>query len=267
MLQLGPFALRWYGLLIALGFIAAAIVASRLAERWNLSTDKVINSAFVGFIGGILGARLYFVALSWRYFSSHPMEILATWNGGLSIHGGIIFGVLSGLIYARRVGLPILKTMDLTGCAFPIAQAIGRWGNFFNSEAFGLPVDDSFALKLFIPPDCRPAKYITSEYFHPTFLYESVWNLLLFFFLYFYASKKLKHYPAMTFMLYIGLYSVGRLLIEPLRVDSIMADQIPVPIIASALMLLGSIIAGLVLFRFHKQKPPDEQVPLESEPE
>ncbi|MCA9804182.1 MAG: prolipoprotein diacylglyceryl transferase [Cyanobacteria bacterium HKST-UBA02] len=256
--QLGPLTIRWYGLFIALGFVAAVMVATRFARRWQLDQDKVINSSFVGFIGGIAGARLYYVALSWSQFARNPLEMFATWNGGLSIHGGIIFGMISGLTFARLSGLPVLRMMDMAGCAFPIAQCIGRWGNFFNSEAFGLPVDKSFPLALYIPEVSRPPKFATNEFFHPTFLYESVWNLAVFLFVYFFASKKLAGYPGVTFMVYLALYSIGRLLIEPIRTDSIMADTIPVPIIASAAMLILALIAIPALVFYHRKNTPSE---------
>ena len=253
--KLGALTIRWYGVLIALGFLLATAMAHKLAARWGLDHEKVTNGALISFLGGIVGGRLYFVALGWQYFVAHPWEIFATWNGGMSIHGGIIGGFLTGAIYCYFAKLPILRCMDLGGVVTPLAQAVGRWGNFFNSEAFGRPVSDDFPLKLFIPRDCRPMVYANHEYFHPTFLYESIWDLVLFLFLYFSASKKLVKYPGLTFLAYLSIYSIGRLLIEPLRVDSIMAGTWAVPIVASAVSLALSIIFSGVLLWYYKKNP------------
>jgi phosphatidylglycerol:prolipoprotein diacylglycerol transferase len=193
------------------------------------------------------------VALSWPYFLHRPSEILAIWNGGMSIHGGIIGGFLTAAIYSYYARLPALRIIDIGACVTPLAQAVGRWGNFFNSEAFGKPVPDDFPVKLLIDQDARPIQYFNHQYFHPTFLYEGIWNLFVFFFLYYVASKKLSSYPGTLFLLYLALYSIGRLLIEPIRTDSIMAGTIPVPIIASGVTLVGAclLFAGL-LWRYKR---------------
>ncbi|HEY9784713.1 MAG TPA: prolipoprotein diacylglyceryl transferase family protein, partial [Candidatus Obscuribacterales bacterium] len=140
---------------------------------------------------------------------------------------------------------------DLLGSSMPLAQSIGRWGNFFNSEAFGKPVSESFPLRLYIPPENRPSTFSTADFFHPTFLYESVWDLLLFVICYFALADRLRNYPGVTFCLYIGGYSIGRLLIEPLRTDSLMAFGIPAPMLASALMLGIAMVGLLVLLKHH----------------
>jgi len=250
-----PITVRWYGVMIALGFVAATYMAIRLAKRWELDEEQIVNGALISFMGGVLGARLYFVAISWDYFSHHPAEILATWLGGMSIHGGIIGGFLVAAIYCRYAKLPVLRCFDLGGTVIPLAQAIGRWGNFFNSEAFGKPVGNDFPLKLFIPKESRPYFPLSNyEYFHPTFLYECLWNLMIFCLLYFFISKKLAKYPGSTFAAYIALYSIGRLLIEPIRVDSIMAGSTPIPIIASAVSLVASVACLIGLRSFYKRK-------------
>lgn len=251
----GFITLRWYAVMIALGFLSALWVAAPLAKRMQLDYEKVSNGIFVVFIAGIIGARLYYVGLRWDYYCSHLLEIPQTWQGGMSIHGGIIAGVLTGIIYCRLSKLPILTCLDYWSCVMPLAQGIGRWGNFFNSEAYGAPVSSDFPLKLFIPPDARLPLYRDKEYFHPTFLYEFVWDVLLFFFLYFFVSKKLTNYPGLTFAIYLGGYSIGRLLVESIRVDSIQSFMgIPVPIFISALTLAFSLCLGLFLLKYQKQK-------------
>lgn len=249
--KIGDLTVRWYGVMIALGFLAAVFVATRMAKIRGLDPDKILNMCLSCFIGGVIGARLYFVALSWQYFTYHWNEILCTWNGGLSIHGGVLGGIIGGCIYCLRTKLPILICCDIGGTVTVLAQAIGRWGNFFNSEAFGRPVPDTFPLKLFIPEENRPLQYHTHSYFHPTFLYESIWDLGMFALLYFVCWNKLQRFPGMTFMIYIAGYSIGRLLIEPMRTDSIMFMGFPAPILASALSLAVAVCGMLTLYRKH----------------
>ncbi len=249
---LGPLTVRWYGVMIALGFLAATWAASKMAKRWGIGSENLINTALIAFLGGIIGARLYFVALSWHYFSWHTGEILATWNGGLSIHGGLIGGLIAGLIYGKLNKLPVVTYCDIFGTATALGQAIGRWGNFFNSEAFGKPAPLDYPLKLFIPAQSRPIGYENVDYFHPTFLYESLWDLTIFAVLYFFLADKLRPYPGMTFLVYVASYSIGRMLIETLRTDSIMAFNWPVPILACIAALVLS-LGGIVVILLRKR--------------
>jgi len=254
LVHLGPLAIRWYGLAIAGGFLASVYAAVRLARRWGIDSDKIVNGGLVAFIGGIVGARLYFVALSWPYFSLHPWEILATWHGGLSIHGGLAGGLAAGVIYCLWVKLPVLTACDIAGCVIGLGQAIGRWGNFFNNEAFGRPVPLNFPLKLYIPEEFRPLAYQNVEYFHAAFLYEAIWDATVFALLYFLLADRLKDKPGMLFLLYVAGYSTGRLIIEPIRTDSIIAFNIPVPVIASLVLIVVS-LAGLAYLTIRYRSP------------
>lgn len=264
LINFGFLQIRWYGVLIALGFVLAAIMVNRRAREWRLDLEQITNLCLISFIGGIIGGRLYFVALNWSSFWTQPQEIFAMWHGGMSIHGGIIGGFLTAAVYCCYAKLPALRCFDLGGCAIPLAQAVGRWGNFFNSEAFGKPVPNDFPLKLFIPRESKPYQYYSHDYFHPTFLYESIWNILIFLFLYYVAAKRLYKYPGLTFLLYIDLYSLGRLMIEPLRVDSIMAGDTPVPIIASVTGIVLSSVAFLALLFYYKKKGITVPIPVET---
>lgn len=262
--KLGPITIRWYSIMIAFGFLCASHFAGRMAKRVGVDSEKLTNLVLLSFIAGILGARLYFVALKWHDYVGRPQDILATWQGGMSIHGGIIGGFIVGMIYASLNKMPKRQIADIVGAILPLGQAVGRWGNFFNSEAFGGPVPEGFPLAVFIPVGARPAAFINSELFHATFLYESIWDLGIFALIYCYLSKKLVKLPGICFLIYLGLYNIGRLIIEPMRSDSIMAGEIPVPIIASALMLLVSIALMPVLIQYAKKNPP--KVTLEPEP-
>lgn len=251
--KLGPITVRWYGLMFVLGFFAASAMAMRLAKKWNLDTEELLNTAFWGFGGGVIGARLYFVLLNYKHFLSEPLTALMIWTGGLSIHGGLLGGILAGIVYCRVKKLPILVTADLILSAMPLAQAIGRWGNFFNSEAFGRPVGEDFPLKLFIPQESRPWEFKEQKYFQPTFLYESVFDLLLFCLLYFGLAERLRKYPGVLGCLYIIGYSIGRLIIEPMRTDSLLAFGIPAAIVTSTILLAVAAILAAVLVVHHRK--------------
>lgn len=238
--------------MIALGFLSATWTASFLCKRRGIDADSYLNCALASFIGGILGARLYFVALSWPNFAAHPEEIFATWLGGLSIHGGMIGALLTAWIYSRFSKLPLLEACDITGCVVPLAQAIGRWGNFFNSEAFGRPIIADFPLRLYIPPENRPPQFRTDSYFQPTFLYEAVWDVAIFLLLYFFLSDRLAKYPGVTFLTYLLLYSIGRALIEPIRVDSIMVGGYAAPSVVSVGLVIASAIGIAASMAYYK---------------
>ena len=243
--KIGPVTLRWYGMMFAIAFMTASYFASKLAKREGIDQEKLTNLTLICFIAGVLGARLYFVALNWTTpgtgFMYRPAEILATWEGGLSIHGGIIGGFIAFWLYTNKHKLPKARIADICTTVLPLGQAIGRWGNFFNSEAFGVPVPDGFPLAVFIPPHSRPARFQSASLFHATFLYEAIWDFGIFLLLYCYLNKKLRNYPGACAWVYIALYNIGRLMIEPLRTDSIMAGEIPVPIIASIVFLVVSL--------------------------
>lgn len=246
--SLGPVTVRYYGLMIALGTLAAITSATAMAAKRGLDDQKFVNCALSSFVGAIVGARLYYVSLQWQNYIHNLPEIVATWHGGMSLHGGIIGAFIACLIYCKLTKTKFWPFCDIITTSVPLAQSIGRWGNFFNSEAFGKPVPPDFPLRLYIPPDKRPEQYLSSTYFHPTFLYEAVWDLGLFLLLYFVLANRLKNYDGMAFSVYILIYSIGRLLIEPIRSDSIMAGTIPFPIIASAVGLLIGVVGIAVSY-------------------
>lgn len=248
LLSLGPVTIRYYGLMIAMGALAAITTATAMAARRGLDDQKLVNCALSSFVGAIIGARLYYVALQWQNYVNNLPDIVATWHGGMSLHGGIIGAFIGCLIYCKLTKSKFWQFCDVITTSVPLAQSIGRWGNFFNSEAFGKPVGPDFPLKLYIPPDRRPAQFQQDSYFHPTFLYEAVWDLGLFLLLYFILANRLKKYDGMAFSVYITIYSIGRLLIEPIRSDSIMAGTIPFPMIASAVGLAIGLIGMIISY-------------------
>lgn len=205
--------------------------------------------AFWVILSGILGARLYYVLFNLGYFSENLSEILAVWKGGLAIHGALIGGAVAFFIFAWRKKLPRLMYLDIIIPGVILAQAIGRWGNFFNSEAFGRPTN--LPWKLFIPEASRPDELRGSEYFHPTFLYESIWNLAGFGILVIlnrYISSK-PNRAGTVFFAYLIWYSIGRFFIESLRTDSLYAGQLRTAQIASVLFIVMG-IGGLIYTQY-----------------
>lgn len=243
--HLGPLTIRWYGILMATAILVGFWLADREAKYEGLDSEKLLNTGQWAVIAGLVGARIYEVIFNWDYYGQHLAKIPAVWEGGLAIHGGLIAGTLVGLWFARREGLPIRRALDVVAPGLAIGQAIGRWGNFFNEEAFGTPTD--LPWKLYISPPNRPLQYASSDYFHPTFLYESLWDLLVFGAL-LASRRRLGDRPGAVFFLYIGLYSVGRFLIESIRLDSFWVGSFRVPQLASVVGIALAVV-GLYLSR------------------
>ena len=242
-IQLGPLSIRWYGLFTAAAMVVALWLLDRGSRVEGLRTEDVMGAAVWAAVSGYIGARLYEVIWSWSYYSRHLEKIPAVWEGGLAIHGGLIVGGIVGAMAAKRRGLPVLRTLDLVAPAGALAQAIGRWGNFFNEEAFGAPTDLPWGL--FISPEHRPLAYKVVERFHPTFLYESLWDLGMFAVLAWWLRPRWHDRPGGLFFWYIGLYSVGRLGIEGLRLDSYWLGPFRVAQLASVVGILFA-VGGLV---------------------
>jgi len=177
--ELGPLSVRWYGFLIASAVLIGVTLAQFLAKKRGLNPELVGDFAIWGLLGAIPMARLYYVLFQWQAYADRPGQIIAIWRGGIAIHGGIIGGVIAGLIFARRQGISFWRLFDVITPSIILGQAIGRWGNFFNSEAFGRPTD--LPWKLYIPPGMRPAQYYKSLIFTQPFSmspYGISWFLL-----------------------------------------------------------------------------------------
>lgn len=248
------FSIYWYGIIMAAAIFISALVGNFLFNKINpdLKKDIIISITPVLIICGIIGARFYFCLLNGDYYFTHPLEILDIREGGLSIHGALIFGVAGLLVLAFKNKVSSLKILDSLACAVLLGQAVGRWGNYFNSEAYGLPVAGQ-NWGLFIPENLRPVQFSDFSLFHPTFLYESVLDLAGFFILLFMLGKFGKKYTGLTFCLYLILYALIRLVVEQIRVDSALnIGTIPIAQAISFVMLLGGI--GGVLFIVKKAR-------------
>jgi precorrin-4 C11-methyltransferase/prolipoprotein diacylglyceryl transferase len=176
--QLGPFALRWYGLLIAGAVLLGLLVAMRLGRERSIEPALIADLLPLLVLGAVVGARIYYVALEWRQYQSQWLDVFAIWRGGIAIHGALLGGTLMVILFCRWRRQPFWPLLDVLMPAVALGQAIGRWGNFFNSEAFGLPTN--LPWKLTIPIENRPPEFLAESTFHPTFLYESLWNLGVF---------------------------------------------------------------------------------------
>lgn len=248
---LGTVVIRWYGILMALSIVVALWLCHRQARREKLPADDIISVAQWAILAGLIGARLYEVMFNWDYYGAYPRKILAVWEGGLAIHGGLIVGPVVGVLLAWRWQVPILRGLDVAAPSFAIGQAIGRWGNFFNEEAFGQPTN--LPWKLYISPPHRPPGYAQFDYFHPAFLYESIWDLAMFILLIAWLRPRLRDQPGGLFFAYIGVYSIGRFLIEGIRLDSFWVGPFRVAQVASLVGVLVAVV-GLAWTRHRAQR-------------
>ncbi len=229
LIRLGPFILRWYGLLIAIAVLIGLNLSTYLATYRNIKQGLINDLLPILVLCSVIGARIYYVIFEWREYKYNLFETLAIWKGGIAIHGALIAGSLAVFLFCRWRKEPFWDVLDVLLPSVALGQAIGRWGNFFNNEAFGVPTD--LPWKLSILPIYRPEEFADYQYFHPTFLYESLWNLLVFGFLIFLFQRNIKgrlKLPAgaLTFF-YLISYSFGRLWIEGLRTDSLCIASMP----------------------------------------
>lgn len=239
---------RWYGVLIASAMALGLWLAAREARRRGESPDDLLRAGEVALIAGLVGARLYYVLFNLDYYQTQPWwRVFAVWEGGLAIHGGLLGGLLAGGAYVWSRNLPVGTYLDIVAPYLALGQAIGRWGNFFNEEAFGRPTD--LPWKLYISEPHRPVPYLDQAYFHPTFLYESLWDLGVCLVLLFGLRRRWQHAPGALFLAYLGLYSVGRFWIEGLRTDSLMLGSLRVAQLASVLAVVAAAVGIPLLLR------------------
>ena len=248
--------IQWYGLLITFGMLLTIIFAFSQMKRYGIVADRAIDAIIGGIIGGIVGARTYYVILEWDQYKDNPVDIFNIRLGGLAIYGGIIGAILVGGIVAKLRKVKLLPLLDIVGQGFLIGQCIGRWGNFFNQEAFGCNTDSIFGMT-----GGRIQSWITSNYantncynnlqvnldpnmpVHPCFLYESIWCLLGFILLAV-TAKKWRKFDGQVFLIYIAWYGLGRSFIEGLRTDSLVIGNIRV---SQALSILCVVISVALL--------------------
>ena len=219
--QLGPFSLRWYGLLIAVAVLLGLLLATRLGKQRGIEPALIADLLPILVLAAVIGARLYYVIFEWRQYQLNWLDALAIWRGGIAIHGALIGGTLAVIVYCRWRQIAFWNLLDVLLPSVALGQAIGRWGNFFNSEAFGLPTD--LPWKLTIPYANRPVEFLDQSSFHPTFLYESLWNLGVLALLLVLFERGVRgriNLPTGAIScIYLVAYSCGRFWIEGLRID------------------------------------------------
>ena len=234
--------LRWYGILISFGMVIGILLASYNCKVRGISYDSMMDLILIALPAAIVGARLYYVLFNLDYYLSNPGDIINIREGGLAIHGGVIFALTAAYFYAKKKKLNFLRYADAAAPSLILAQAIGRWGNFFNQEAHGGEVTKEFISRF--PQFIQKGMFIEGAYYQPTFLYESIWNLAVFIILMLILRKALR--DGVTLLTYVGLYSIGRFIIEGLRTDSLMFG----PIRVAQLVSLTGVVIWLVYLYF-----------------
>ncbi|MCL2194850.1 MAG: prolipoprotein diacylglyceryl transferase [Oscillospiraceae bacterium] len=275
-LQIGGFTIQWYGVLIAFGFLLAVLFGGRMAYKWKMNLDKMVDVLIGGTVGGVVGARLYYVLFNLGAMNSFA-DIFRIWEGGLAIYGGIIGGLLGAFIVTRINKLNFLNLMDLAAMSFLIGQGIGRWGNFTNQEAFGgntnlpwgmwsqatanyIAVNQGMFAQHGI--EAVAGTVIDRAYVHPTFLYESLWVLLGFGLLYLFC-RKWRSFSGQLILLYGMWYGAGRFFIEGLRLDPLFigGSNVRVSQLLSGLIVLGCAAAFIYFtLKFKKNPQPIEGI-------
>lgn len=262
------FHIAFYGVIIGIGMIAGILVALWEAKRTKQNTDNYVDLAIYGILSAIVGCRIYFVAFEWDYYKDHLLEIFNLRKGGLAIYGGIIGAVICVLIYSKVKKLSMWKLCDTACLGLVVGQIIGRWANFVNMEAFGGYTDNIFAMQV----NVKEAYYTTPELLqqlvtvdgvsymqvHPTFLYESLWNVGVLILLLLY--RKHKKFEGEVFCLYIAGYALGRFWIEGLRTDQLLLPGIGLPVSQVLSAVIVVVVAIFVIYKRMKQKKTGEAV-------
>lgn len=250
----GSLDVYWYGIIIATGIFAAIFLSTREAEKRGIEGDHIVDMALWAIPLAFIGARLYYVLFELGYYLEHPSQIIAIWNGGIAIYGGLIAGGLTVYWYTKKKGIPIWLMLDILAPNVLLAQAMGRWGNFMNQEAHGGEVTRTFLENLFLPDFIINQMEINGVYYHPTFLYESLWSLLGFILIVVLRNKKHLLRQGEVALSYVLWYSFGRFFIEGLRTDSLwLFDFIR---ISQALSLLLFVAALSVWIYRRRDYPP-----------
>ncbi len=249
--SLGPISVHWYGIIMGTAFFIGTYLARYHAKRAGIDPDHILNMVVWIIPSAILCARAYYVIFEWEQYQAHPLDVFAVWKGGLAIHGGLIGGVLAGGLYVRKYRLPFFLTGDVIMPSVILGQAIGRWGNFINQEAHGGVASPEFMSHF--PAFIRNQMFIDGVYYHPTFLYESLWDLLVFGIL-LTLLYRFKRYDGQVLASYLILYSIGRFFIEGMRTDSLMFGGLRVAqLVSLTLAMLGLFLLIAVSRRKLKQ--------------
>ena len=239
--SIGSKAIYWYGIIIAVGFLLAVIYAIKRSEQFGLTQDNIIDMLICAVPSAVVCARLYYCIFRWDLYRDNPISMLYVWEGGLAIYGGVIGAVLAVIIFTKVTKIRTAAMLDVGGLGLMIGQSIGRWGNFINREAHG-GLTDSF-LRMGLTDGAGATVYV-----HPTFLYESLWNILGFVILHFYSKRR--RYDGQIFVMYLGWYGLGRMFIEGLRTDSLYLGSTNLRV---SQLLAGLCVVFAVFFLFYNK--------------
>ncbi|WP_430494734.1 prolipoprotein diacylglyceryl transferase [Rossellomorea marisflavi] len=241
--QLGPISVHWYGVIIGLGIALGMYMVIRESKRQGLHPDTFIDLLVWAIPIAIISARIYYVAFEWNnYYADHPEDIIKIWNGGIAIHGALIGSVLTTIIFAKVKGLFFWKLADIAAPSLIVGQAIGRWGNFINQEAHGREVSRQFLENLHLPRFIIDQMYIDGSYYHPTFLYESLWNVVVLILLLIIRRKVKSLRRGELFLTYVIGYSIGRFFVEGMRTDSLMLGDFRFAQVISIALIVVAIV-------------------------
>ncbi len=244
--SLGPIQIHWYGVIIGVGIALALFLAMREGERRGLHKDIFPDLMLWAIPIAIISARIYYVAFEWDYYSQNPGDIIKIWNGGIAIHGALIGSVITAIVFSRNKNISFWKLADIAAPSIILGQAIGRWGNFINQEAHGGEVTRSFLEDLFLPEFIINQMYIDGVYYHPTFLYESIWNIVGFVLLM--SLRRVNLRQGEIFLSYVIWYSIGRFFVEGMRTDSLMLTE-SLRIAQTISIALIVLAVGLIVYR------------------
>ncbi|MGR3765785.1 prolipoprotein diacylglyceryl transferase [Rossellomorea sp. NS-SX7] len=245
--QLGPLQVHWYGVIIGVGIALGLYLAISESKRLGLHPDTFVDLLVWAIPIAILSARAYYVIFEWDYYSQNPGDIIKVWNGGIAIHGALIGSVITAIVFAKIKGISFWKLADIAAPSIILGQAIGRWGNFMNQEAHGGEVTRAFLENLYLPPFIIDQMYINGAYYHPTFLYESLWNIAGFVLL-LVLRRKVNLRRGELFLSYVIWYSIGRFFVEGMRTDSLMlTEYLRVAQVISLVLIVAA--AALIIYR------------------
>jgi phosphatidylglycerol:prolipoprotein diacylglycerol transferase len=247
--KLGPIPVHWYGIIIGSGLALALFLAIREGNRRGLPKDLFADLMLWAIPIAIISARIYYVIFEWKYYVKHPIDIPQIWTGGIAIHGALIGSVITTIVFAKKRGISFWKIVDIAAPSIILGQAIGRWGNFMNQEAHGHEVSLSFLQSLHLPDFIINQMNIEGVYYHPTFLYESVWDFAGFILLI--VLRRVNFRRGELFLTYVIWYSIGRYFVEGLRTDSLMLGSLRMAQTISIALIVGAI--AIILYRRQKK--------------
>lgn len=257
-LKLGPLSIHWYGLILGMAVLVALVLAIKEGKKHGIPSETFLDLVLIGVPAGIIGGRIYYVIFEWSYYAQNPADIIAVWKGGLAIHGVLIAAVITLIWFTKKRNLSFWRMADIAAPSIIIAQAIGRWGNFMNQEAHGGVVERGFLENLNLPEfivnqmyiyNPTPGEGLVADYYyhHPTFLYESIWNVIGFVILI--SLRKLNLKQGEIFFSYLIWYSIGRFFIEGMRTDSLMLTDTLRAAQVISIVLIAAAISAIVYRR------------------